>query len=221
MTTTTNKQTTQMATVQTVFLRIPSIIRSAVMVSSSMFAGDALCQQVEGVEKWNVERSAIMGATGLFVSGPIGHTIVHTLERFIPGNSRSASLKKVLCNSLIAPITISIMFTTVTLLKGKTLQDAKTKIENDLPVTYTTAAFYWPFVSYLNFRHTPLQYRPVVGSIAGVIWNIYMAGQTNREHPLAQPLPEVIQETVTSDVIHANNSNDTGISQQKNPEVNT
>ncbi|KAL0479845.1 MPV17 [Acrasis kona] len=160
------------------------------MVSSSMFLGDVLCQKVEHYEtdqEWDRIRSLRMAVLGAFISGPTSHVVVHTLERLIPGNSVKSSAMKTLCNSFIAPFTMSISFTAIVLMKGQTLDDAKRKIKNDVPSTWLTAGCYWPIVGFLNFRHTPLQYRPLVGSLAGVLWNIFMSKQTNRDAP-----PEVV-----------------------------
>jgi hypothetical protein len=171
--------------------RIPSVVKSSIMVSSSMFCGDALCQQVVGTNQWDYKRSLIMATTGFFVSGPISHTTIHILERFIPGNTRKASIQKVLCNTLLAPLHMSATFTTVTLLKGKSLSDAQQKIKRDLPLTYAAGGMYWPLVGYFNFRHTPIQYRPLVGSLAGVVWGIFMAGQVNKELPVTTTTEEI------------------------------
>ena len=148
--------------------------------------------------RWDHKRSLIMGTTGLCVSGPLGFLIFSSLDRFVPGNSSKASLKKTLLNACIAPLSICVTFSTVTLLKGGTLTDAKNKIASDLVTTYTTSIFYWPVIGFLNFRFVPLQYRPVVGSIAGIIWNVYMAGQTNREVAQTQTSSDnALDQTVT------------------------
>ena len=147
--------------------------------------------------RWDHKRSLIMGTTGLCVSGPLGFLIFSSLDRFVPGNSSKASLKKTLLNACIAPLSICVTFSTVTLLKGGTLTDAKNKIASDLVSTYTTSIFYWPVIGFLNFRFVPLQYRPVVGSIAGIIWNVYMAGQTNREVGAQTSSDNALDQTVT------------------------
>ena len=80
----------------------------------------------------------------------------------------------------MAPIGICLIFTSVTLLKGQSLRDAKTKVKTDLPRTYIAGACYWPFVSFINFRFVPLDYRPFLASVAGAIWNIYISSVANK-----------------------------------------
>jgi protein Mpv17 len=177
--------------------RIPSVVKTSCMVGGSMFVGDIMCQKIESKtsgKEWDKKRSQIMGIAGLCISGPINHNIIYALEKYLPGNSVRASLLKMGCNSLMAPVTMSILFTAVMLMKGKNLQDAKEKIVRDVPTTWVTAAgyllhehlltfiiSYWPIVGFLNFRYTPIQYRAVVGSIAGIIWNTFMSSQTNKD----------------------------------------
>ncbi|CAF0778620.1 unnamed protein product [Didymodactylos carnosus] len=84
-----------------------------------------------------------------------------------------------LTNSLLAPINISLVFTSIILLQGHSLRVARTKIKNDMPETFLVGSCYWPFVSYINFRFIPLDYRPMIGSVAGAIWNIYMSSAAN------------------------------------------
>ncbi|CAF3600432.1 unnamed protein product [Rotaria sordida] len=48
-----------------------------------------------------------------------------------------------------------------------------------MPKTFVAGTCYWPFVSFINFRFIPLNYRPIVGSLAGAIWNIYISSAAN------------------------------------------
>jgi hypothetical protein len=48
-----------------------------------------------------------------------------------------------------------------------------------MPKTFLVGSCYWPFVSYINFRFIPLNYRPTVGSIAGALWSIYISSAAN------------------------------------------
>lgn len=135
-----------------------------------------------------------MAISSCFVSGPVGYLVQQFLEYKFPGNSRKQIGKKMLFSFFISsPVQISLAFTTITLLKGYNLNDAKTKIENDLVNTMLTGLLYWPIVSYLNFRYVSVDHRPLVGSLAGIVWNIYFSNQTNRDHfSKEQPQKETI-----------------------------
>ncbi|CAF1626519.1 unnamed protein product [Didymodactylos carnosus] len=71
------------------------------------------------------------------------------------------------------------MFTSVVLLNGHSLREVKRKVKNDMPRTFIAESCYWPIVSFLNFRFIPLDYRPMVGRLAGAIWNVYVSSATN------------------------------------------
>ena len=71
------------------------------------------------------------------------------------------------------------MFTAIILLQGHSFRVAKRKIKSDMPKTFAIGSCYWPFVSYINFRYIPLTYRPMVGSLAGALWNIYVSSAAN------------------------------------------
>jgi Mpv17 / PMP22 family len=78
----------------------------------------------------------------------------------------------------MAPM-ISMQFTALTLLEGKTLKDAAVRVKRDLPATATAGACYWPFIGVAQSRFVPVYNRPAVGSFAGLFWNIYLSHQAN------------------------------------------
>jgi hypothetical protein len=89
--------------------------------------------------------------------------------------------KKMLINTLMAPVGISLVFTSITLLNGQTLSQAKEKISRDMPSTFLAGSCYWPFVSFFNFRFIALNHRPLVISVAGALWNVYMSSVANKQ----------------------------------------
>src|SRR5262245_12837796 len=84
-----------------------------------------------------------------------------------------------LTNTLLAPVGICLVFVSVTLLNGGSVEEAKTKVKNDMLKTFVTGTLFWPFVSFINFHFIPFDYRPFVGSVAGAIWNVYLSSVAN------------------------------------------
>jgi Mpv17 / PMP22 family len=80
----------------------------------------------------------------------------------------------------MAPM-ISLQFTALTLLEGKSLKDAAVRVKRDLPATATAGACYWPFIGLAQSRFVPVQNRPAVGSLFGYFWNVYLSHQANIE----------------------------------------
>ncbi|CAF1180939.1 unnamed protein product [Adineta steineri] len=175
---------------------IKSYIITTAAIGSSVGSGDLICQYIESHKKkpngkpitppsssamswWDRERSRIMVTAAVLVSTPWSFTLARVVERLFPGKQGIQIAKKILTNTLLAPINISIVFTTIVLLQGHSLSVARTKIKNDMPKTFAVGSCYWPFVSFINFRFIPLEYRPIVGSIAGAAWNIYVSSAAN------------------------------------------
>ena len=96
-----------------------------------------------------------------------------------PGSAGFAVAKKVLMSAAQAPVSISLMFTSVLLLQGRPDLIGK-KCSDDLLDTWTAGALYWPAVLSLNFRFVPVDRRPLVGALAGSVWNVYSAYQANK-----------------------------------------
>ena len=160
---------------------------TAAQVCASMSIGDVVCQCLE---QWNRDgddgwpridwaRTARMGVTGAVVSGPYAHLQYGVLERLAPGNAGAAVARKVLMSAAQAPISISLMFASVLMLQGRP-DLIREKCSDDLLDTWTAGAFYWPAVLSLNFRFVPVHRRPLVGALAGSLWNVYSAFQANK-----------------------------------------
>jgi protein Mpv17 len=79
-----------------------------------------------------------------------------------------------------APIAICIAFSANTLLQGKSVEDAREKIEKDAIDAFVMGVWFWPIFGTLNLYYTPVQYRPVVSSLLGVVWNSFMSNQINK-----------------------------------------
>ncbi|CAF1419140.1 unnamed protein product [Adineta steineri] len=136
-------------TVQSYRGLIKPYIITTIAIGTSVTTGDLICQYLESHKK-----------------GPDGKQNIQIV-------------KKILTNTLLSPLNISLVFTTIILLQGHTLRVARTKIKNDMPKTFLVGSCYWPFVSFINFRFIPLNYRPMVGSAAGALWNIYISSTSN------------------------------------------
>ncbi|CAF1158620.1 unnamed protein product [Rotaria sordida] len=175
---------------------IKPYIITTIAIGTSVTTGDLICQYLESHKKsptgetiapssssllswWDRERSRIMCTTAVLVSTPWSFTLARIVERLFPGKQGIQIAKKMLTNTLLAPLNISIVFTCVILLQGHTLRTARKKIKHDMPKTFVAGTCYWPFVSFINFRFIPLNYRPIVGSLAGAIWNIYISSAAN------------------------------------------
>ena len=145
------------------------------------------------------QRSLVMFTTGLLVSGPWSALTFTGLEYLFPGRSPRAIVGKVLLSAGTAPIGISMMFSAVKLLEGRSLADARAKVEESLLRTWFTGATYWPFISVLNFRFVPFEWRPLFSGMAGAAWQTYMSAQAHK--PVGAAASEAGQGAESSAVV--------------------
>ncbi|CAF1156317.1 unnamed protein product [Didymodactylos carnosus] len=174
---------------------IKPYVYSTIAIGSSAATGDFICQFLEhkagkrstiplyltNLPWWDVKRTLIMCSTGMLVTTPFSFTLMRTVEHVFPGKQAKQIAKKMLTNSLMAPIGISLAFTSITLMNGKTFEQAEEKVINDMPKTFLAGTCYWPFISFINFRFIPLDYRAFIGSLAAAVWNVYISSVANKQ----------------------------------------
>ena len=90
--------------------------------------------------------------SGFFVSGPLSLAVLSLAESAFPGCSTRAVVSKVALNGALAPIGLSLVFTSVALLEGKGWVGAREKLRSDLAATWLTNALFWPAVNRLQLR---------------------------------------------------------------------
>jgi hypothetical protein len=161
------------------------LIKTIITVVPTIFLGDIISQQInikytKIQNEFDMERLKRMCIVGLGMS-PMNHYIFYTTEKYFPGNALKTIFKKMSINMLLAPMMIALSFSANVLLRqGSGKEDAIKKVKTDLIPTYKQGFFFWPFVSFLNLKFTPLAYRPLVGSLAGILWSIFISNQTNK-----------------------------------------
>ena len=87
--------------------------RTAAIIGIEMAVGDTIEQYVHrryggksANGNWDKYRSFRLGITGLVTTGPLAHMLFACLERFAPGSSTLAVLKKVACNAGMKVLTL-------------------------------------------------------------------------------------------------------------------
>ena len=175
---------------------LPSLSDSALSRAAPLGTLPALPESVLSLAPswWNSRRSLSMLASGLVFSGPWQFLLMQGGERFFPGRGARAIGSKMLLNFTQAPLGISATFYLTNRFQGKHDEEAFERIRNDMPSTFALGSLYWPFVSFLNLRFVDLAYRPIVGAMAGSVWNIFVSSQANTkvaQHSTedAPPLP--------------------------------
>jgi protein Mpv17 len=162
-----------------------SLLKTVSTVSASTVLGDIISQRIN-IDQLQIQteidwvRTRRMFAISFFLMAPISHYMNFGIEARWPGRSALSILKKSSFNMGFAPIAICIAFSANTLLQGKSVEDAREKIEKDAIDAFVMGVWFWPIFGTLNLYYTPVQYRPVVSSLLGVVWNSFMSNQINK-----------------------------------------
>eukprot|EP00397_Hematodinium_sp_SG-2012_P037773 GEMP01040985.1.p1 GENE.GEMP01040985.1~~GEMP01040985.1.p1 ORF type:complete len:236 (+),score=59.11 GEMP01040985.1:197-904(+) len=129
----------------------------------------------------DLQRMSIMAVCGTCITGPVSHTWMVLMEYRIPGSAPRAIALKTIANAVLAfVVSLPLMFTAVTLLKGGTWEAAMAKIEKDRFPTFVTGLAFWPFANVALFRWCALENRAIVNGMCGVVWNIYLSNQATK-----------------------------------------
>jgi len=188
---------------------ITRLMKSSFTFSCSMAVGDVICQtffpqtdpspipQTEAslgtssTTHYDADRTLQMFLTGLLSSGPLSCAWNYLIDRTL-GQARTLPrlLTKVVVHSAVfTPIMISSSLISITLLSGRSLRDARLRVEDDLPHALKMAYMYWPFQSLIMFRffNNP-QSRIVYQSMASGVWNIFLSYLANNHKTVPQSL---------------------------------
>ncbi|XP_004686100.2 PREDICTED: protein Mpv17 isoform X3 [Condylura cristata] len=149
-----------------------------------MGLGDVISQQLvekRGLREHQTARTLTMASLGSGFVGPVIGSWYRVLDRFIPGTSKVAALKKMaLDQGGFAPCFLGCFLPLVGAASGLSAKDNWAKLQRDYPDALVTNYYLWPAVQLANFYLVPLHYRlPVVQCVA-VIWNTYLSWKSHR-----------------------------------------
>ena len=108
-----------------------------------------------------------MVATGIVSAGPYQFIFFRAAERFLPGRSASAVIKKLVISSTLAPINLAGIFTASNFFLGNSSDMVAKRIKEELFQTWATGLLYWPAVNLLILKIVPVPHQPHVNSLAG------------------------------------------------------
>ena len=116
--------------------------------------------------------------------GPALHYYLDFVTWLVPGTGARSTLLKTAVGQLgFGPALTSIFFGAflVSDLGFATgLRRWPAKIKQDLLVTWASELCYWPFVDLLCFSLIPVQWIPLVNSLANFFWTIFLSIQAAR-----------------------------------------
>jgi len=185
---------------------VTRLMKSSFTFSCSMTIGDLICQTLFPNQPlldssspsptslvpnltnlvntdYDVDRTVRLFLPGLLASGPLSCAWNYLIDGTL-GQARTLPklLTKVAVHSVVfTPIMISSSLISITLLSGRSLNEARLRVEKDLPHALKMAYMYWPLQSLIMFRffNTP-QSRIVYQSSASGVWNIFLSYLANK-----------------------------------------
>jgi protein Mpv17 len=145
--------------------------------------GDSLAQKTEkamqieshGKEGYNYPRTMRMGLWGLLGAGPLCHPWYKWLHvaatNLKIGKWRTIGFKMGFDLLLFMPFIINVYFVMVGAMEGRSIDQIKVKIKDNVLPSWMTALSFWTGAQLLNFRFMPIQYQSVTVFFFNAIWN--------------------------------------------------
>jgi len=158
-----------------------------------MGIGDTIAQRIQqGPEHsddwWNTERTKKISYGVCFVGSPIAYCWAQKVERLFPGTEMRPILQKMAVNNAWAFfVSIPLLFTTVSILNGRTFDGAAEKVKQDLAPTFVAGLVYWPFANLWTFRLVSEATRPYATCVSVLAWNVWLSTQATKRMESEDP----------------------------------
>lgn len=149
-----------------------------------MGTGDFIAQaMMEGrsATKYDGPRTIRFLGVGLLVAGPGMHWWYSHLDRFIKGNRKTMTAKKVLWDQLFfLPVYLGAFVGLMGILRREKLPEIREHLEKDYWPMLKTSYAVWPAVQVMNFYLIPNHHRVLVINIVGLFWNTYLSWRSEQ-----------------------------------------
>lgn len=149
-----------------------------------MGVGDVISQQVvekKGLKEHDTTRTIKMMSIGFFFVGPVLGKWYKSLDRLVPGSSKTVAVKKMLLDQVVlCPIFLGCFLTIAGVLNGLSKEQICDKLKRDYTDALITNYYIWPAVQIANFYFIPLHYRLAVVQVVAIFWNAYLSWKANK-----------------------------------------
>mmetsp|Transcript_28958 Transcript_28958/g.50255 ORF Transcript_28958/g.50255 Transcript_28958/m.50255 type:complete len:253 (-) Transcript_28958:436-1194(-) len=144
--------------------------------------GDLLAQKfIDKADSIDIGRVLRLASFGFLIHGPTGHVFYGFLDGKMPGTSAITVASKVAIDQILwNPIFGVMFFTYMTLAEGKTLEDVKSKIQNDLFTAVRGSWTVWPVAHAINFRFIGTDQRLLYINSVQIFYNMFLSFIANK-----------------------------------------
>ncbi|XP_050532573.1 PXMP2/4 family protein 4-like [Daktulosphaira vitifoliae] len=138
--------------------------------------GCILQQMAFGDNEFDFVRAARFGLFGAFYVAPTLNAWL-TVARFLyPRNDIRSAIKKALLEQVIySPCAMVSFYFGMSLLEGKTAEEAKQEVKNKFFPTYQVGVVVWPVLQVVNYTMVPEKNRIPFVSICSLGWSSFLA----------------------------------------------
>ncbi len=106
---------------------------------------------------------------------------------------RTMGTKILIQQCVFLPLVQTYFFSMQILLSGGSLESARRRVVDTLPVSWTNSWKVWPAVMAFTFTYVPMQYRSVFNGFVGVCWQTYLSW-VNQKAEAAEEQTDTVQE---------------------------
>nr|XP_039254715.1 protein Mpv17-like [Styela clava] len=153
------------------------LLTQIVTAGTLVTVGDILAQTtIEKKKKYDFRRTAVMSTCGFFYFGPLVAAWFTAVNKMALPVIFSVALDQF----VITPPLLCGFFTVQTLLNGKSLSTAISRIKNEVPGIIKMNWMVWIPSQTINFGIVPFQYRMLFCQIVALFWNSYLSNRANR-----------------------------------------
>jgi len=166
------------------------MMRGSASICASCTIGDIICQGLQISNARNARkkaptfdlwRTASFATSGLLVMGPLSYSILTVCTKVVPGSSTAAIVGRVGLITALEPARLATFIGAHSLISGRSMQEARHKVECETIPTYLRSCLVWPPFLFVAFRFLRHENRiPLMASI-GCVWNTYMSYVTSRQ----------------------------------------
>jgi len=170
----------------------------SMMTYSVLYPGANLLQQyafrentkINGIDWKEVSRYMIYG--GLF-HAPLVYNWLRLAARLFPQQTVSHLLAKVLMDqTCFAPVGLSMFYIGLSALEGKSREGIYKEWREKFPNTWATGVCIWTFLTAINFKLIPGQYRTVFVGFCGFFWFTFLAYLKSTDSKWESPVMKLV-----------------------------
>jgi protein Mpv17 len=149
-------------------------------MATVFFTGDLSAQcigsQMFATKEYEPSRGIRSAVIGAIWSIPAYHWFMWLGRNFQYASwIRRIGTKILIQQSLFVPVVNTYFFGMQSLLAGSSLDDAKERVRNAVPISWKNSWKLWPMVTAISFTYVPPQYRSVFGSLFATVWQTYLS----------------------------------------------